>query len=186
MNNTLIFVRHAKTKVDKTVPIEDWVLTEDGEKCAQELVNNNELFSADVFISSDEEKAYLTIKPLADKLGKEIIRIAELGEIQRPNSEKLTSREYEEMKTKIFTDLDYTSGDWETANHALTRFGAAVAKIDSQYSEKKIVICAHGTVMTLYFAKLTGKMDQLFDRWGNLEFGKVGIVKNGKVVKDIV
>jgi len=186
MNNEIAFIRHAKTKVDKGIPIEDWVLTEDGEKCAIELAKNKHLQATQVFISSEESKAYLTIEPLAEKLGRKIVKIKELGEIARPNSEKLTSEEYGEMKIKIFKDLDYTEHEWETANHALNRFKAAVEKIDKQYSNKKIVICAHGTVMTLYFAYLQGKLNDLFSRWEALEFGKVGIVKNGKVVRDIV
>lgn len=184
--STIIFVRHAKTKVDKSVPIEKWVLTEEGAKQAEQLASNKILHDIDVLISSDEDKAYLTIKPLADKLGKKIIRVPELGEIKRPNSEKLTLKEYEDMKTRIFEDLDYTAHGWETANHALKRFSDAVSKIDSQYKGKRVLICAHGTVMTLYFAKMSGKMDELFDRWHRLEFGGYGIVEEGKVLRDIV
>ena len=129
---------------------------------------------------------YLTIKPLADKLKKEIIRIEELGEIKRPNSEKLTLEEYDEMKVKIFRDLNFTDHGWETANHALNRFKEGIINIDSQYQDKNIIICAHGTVMTLYFAFLQNQMNHLFSRWEGLDFGSVGIVNNGKVIKDIV
>lgn len=186
MNNTFVFIRHAKTLVDKNVPIEDWILTDDGAKQAKDLAKSNSLDDVDIFISSDENKSYLTIKPLADKLKKDIMRVEELGEIKRPNSEKLTSQEYEDMKTKIFKDLNYTEHGWETANHALDRFRTAVEIIDEQYEGKKILICAHGTVMTLYFAYLQNKLGDLFSRWHGLEFGAQGIVKNGKVIKDIV
>jgi len=186
MNNTFVFIRHAKTLVDKNIPIQDWILTEDGEKQAQFLTQSKTFDDVDVLISSSENKAYLTIKPLAEKIGKDIIKIEELGEILRPNSEKLTSQQYEEMKTKIFKDLDYTELGWETSNHALNRFKRAIERIDQQYHGKKILICAHGTVMTLYFAFLRNKLHDLFSRWHGLEFGAYGIVKNGKVEKDIV
>ena len=138
MNNTFFFIRHAKTKVDKSVPIEDWILTSDGQRSAEDLAKTNIFDSVDILISSDEEKAYLTIKPLADKLNKKIIRVKELGEIKRPGSEKLTSEEYEEMKVKIFKDLNYTEHDWETANSALSRFRTTVENIDKEYNDKKI------------------------------------------------
>ena len=48
------------------------------------------------------------------------------------------------------------------------------------------MIVAHGTVMTLYFAYLLGKLDDIFSRWKDLGFGSWGMVQNGKVVKDIV
>jgi broad specificity phosphatase PhoE len=186
MVNTLVFLRHAKTKKDTTIPIERWVLTEDGEKAAQELANSGTFDYVDIVISSDEDKAYLTIKPIADRLKKRIIRIPELSEIKRPNSEKLPTKEYEELKTKIFDDLNYTEQGWETANHALRRFKGAVIKIDKRYKDKKILICAHGTVISLYFASLQGKLNDLFSRWKELEFSNYGIVQAGRVIKDIV
>ncbi len=186
VNNEIIFVRHAKTKLDKSIPIENWILTADGEKCAKELAKNEMFDNADILISSEEEKAFLTLEPLAKRLGKKIIKIKEFGEISRPGSEKLTSDEYEGMKIRIFQDMDFTAFGWETANHALNRFTDAVNRIDKKYEGKKIVICTHGTVMTLYFAKLAGKLDKLFERWDALDFGNYGMVENGRIVKDIV
>lgn len=186
MNNELIFIRHAKTKKDTNIPIEDWVLTEEGEKQAEQIANSGEFDNINILISSNENKAYLTIKPLADKLGKEIIKIPNLGEIKRPDSEKLPTKEYEDIKKMIFEDLNFTKYNWETANSALEIFKRAVEKIDKSYEGKKILICAHGTVMTLYFAFLQDKLNELMQRWKGLEFGAVGIVKDNKVVKDII
>ncbi len=186
MNNAFIFIRHAKTLVDKEIPIEDWILTDAGEQQAQKIAESDQYDDVDFLISSQEKKSYLTIDPLAKKLGKKIIQIQELGEIQRPGSEKITKEEYEEMKVKIFKDLDFTMYEWETANHALERFKKAVEKIDQSYEDKTIIICAHGTVMTLYFAYLQNQLDNLLSRWHGLEFGAQGIVKDGKVIKDIV
>ncbi len=186
MENTFIFVRHAKTRVDGMVPIENWILTDEGKKQAEGLAKSNIFDDVDFLISSGEDKSYLTIKPLADKLKKKVIRIKELGEIERPGSEKISKKKYEDMKVKIFKNLDYTELGWETANHALERFMKAVALLDKKYEHKRILICAHGTVMTLYFANLQNKLEDLFSRWCSLEFGAYGVVEKGKVVKDIV
>ena len=186
MDNEILFIRHGKTLVDKNVPIENWVLTDAGSEQAKELADNAKFQDADILISSKEDKAYLTIKPLADKISKEITEISELGEIARPDSEKLTLEEYEDAKKKIFEDFDFSIYGWETANHALNRFKEAVKKIDEQYNNKKIIICAHGTVMSLYFASMQDKLDELMSRWKGLEFGSCGIIKNGEVVKDII
>ncbi len=186
MNNELIFIRHAETKIDKDIPIEEWVLTETGEEQAKQIANLGEFDDADILISSNENKSYLTIKPLADKLDKEIIKIEDLGEIKRPDSEKLTSEEYKNMKTKIFQDLNFTNYGWETANHALGRFKSAVEEIDKDNENKKIVICSHGTVMTLYFAFLQNKLNRLLERWRSLRFGGYGMIKNNKVMRDII
>ena len=186
MNNELIFIRHAQTKIDKEVPIADWDLTEEGYQDSEKVKDVQEFQDIDILISSTERKAYLTIKPLAEKLEKEIIQIKDLSEISRGDAGALTKEEYNEMKVKVFQDLDFTDHGWETCNHALERFSKAVEEIDNKYENKKILISAHGTVMTLYFAKLQNKLDDLMGRWKSLGFCDYGIIKNGEVVKDIV
>ncbi|MBT4376976.1 histidine phosphatase family protein [archaeon] len=186
MENEIIFIRHAQTKMDKEIPINDWDLTEEGYIHSEKVKDIDKFQDVDVLISSNEKKAYLTIKPLADKMGKEIIKIKNLGEIERVNSEMMPTEEYKEMKVKVFQDLDFTDHGWETCNHALERFSKTVKEIDKQYENKKIIISSHGTMMTLYFAKLQGKLDDLMSRWKSLGFCDYGIIKNGEVVKDIV
>lgn len=186
MENILIFLRHAKTQIDKEIPIAEWDLSKEGYKQAESIKNINELQDVDIIISSNEKKAYLTVKPLAEKLGKGIIKVKELGEIYRGDAGALSKKEYEQMKVKIFQDLNFTDLGWETANHALNRFKEAVENINKKYNNKKILISSHGTVMTLYFVYLQDKLDNLMERWKSLEFGAYGIVKNKKVIKDIV
>ncbi len=186
MDNKLIILRHARTQIDKNVPIAKWVLSSEGALEAQKLSDSDIFGGIDVLLSSDEDKSYLTIKPIADKLGKQIERVPDIGEISRPGSEKLAKEEYEDMKKSIFVDLNYTKYGWETANHALSRFGGAIKRIDREHDGKKILVCSHGTVMTLYFAALQDKMPALFERWEKLDFGSYDIIENGNVVKDII
>jgi 2,3-bisphosphoglycerate-dependent phosphoglycerate mutase len=185
-NNELIFIRHAKTKLDKEVPIADWDLTEEGYASVEKIKNIKEFQDVDILISSEEKKAFLTIKPLAKKFSKEIIKVKDLGEIKRGNAEELTKEEYDEMKVKVFQDLEFTDYGWETCNHALERFTNAVEEIDKRYDNKKILISSHGTVMTLYFAKLQNKLNNLMERWKSLGFCDYGIIKSGEVIRDIV
>ncbi len=185
MNNTIIFFRHAETKKDKSIPVSEWVLTEEGEKNVQEVVDSCVFDDVDVIIASTETKAFQSVEPLAKKLRKDVIQIKELSEINRDSGELMSKEEYHEMKVKIFQDLDYTNFGWETCRHALNRFKKAVEEIDRKYEGKKIIIASHGTVMSLYFADLQGKLDKLMERWKGLGFCDYGIVENGKVVKDI-
>ena len=61
-NNTLIFLRHAKTKVDRTIKNSEWELTESGKQEASNLINLELLSDVDIIITSDEDKAYYTRK----------------------------------------------------------------------------------------------------------------------------
>jgi len=186
MNNKIIFLRHAKTKVDKALPIADWFLTDGGVEHAEEVSSDPIFDNVDLIFASAERKAVDTAKPIAERLNKEIIQVENLGEIKRPNAEKITLEEYKRLKSVVFSDFDKSESGWETVNHTLNRFSKAVEEIDKKYENKVILIVAHGTVMSLYFANVQGKMNELFSRWKSLGFCEWGIIENGKVVKDLV
>ncbi|MFH1456148.1 MAG: histidine phosphatase family protein [archaeon] len=186
MKNELIFLRHAETKKDKSIPVSQWVLTREGKEKSKNLTNDKYLLDVDIIITSTEKKAFQTAKHLADKLNKEIIQIKDLSELNRDKGEIMTKEEYDQMKVKIFEDLDFTDFGWETCNHALERFRKTVKEIDKKYENKKILIVAHGTVMTLYFSYLQNSLDNIFTRWKSLGFCDYGIVKDDRVIKDIV
>lgn len=186
MNNTLIFLRHGKTIQDKSKPISQWRLAETGKKTAKELAASGIFDDVDIVISSNEKKAYQTAKPFADRIGKRIIKISELSELNRDKGGLLTQENYRRMMVKIFKELDFEAYKWETSRHALRRFKHAIENIDKQYHNKKILIVIHGIVMSLYFADIQNIRENIFMRWESLAFCAWGIVKNGKIVKDVI
>lgn len=68
---------------------------------------------------------------------------------------------------------------------ALERFKTGIAKLEEENEGQTILVITHGTVLTLYFAEQTGKWERIFDRWKRLPFCAIGLVENGKVVKDL-
>jgi len=179
--NTLIFIRHGKTEIDKARSISKWVLAEQGKKEAESLISIKEFQDVALLFSSEEEKSYATIKPLADKIGKKTIKVKDLGEIRRPDAHLISSEQYEERKHNLLANLNYTEHGWEKAKNALKRFRKAVEKINKQNEGKKIIICAHGTVLTLYFSYLRNELKNIKETLG---FGSYAIVKNNKIIKD--
>jgi len=81
MSNTLYFLRYAATQLVQFKPRSKWTLSEEGVYAAEGLAGSPVFDNVDIIISSDEEKAYQTAKPLADKLGKDIMRMPELNEL---------------------------------------------------------------------------------------------------------
>ncbi len=190
MDNTIYLVRHAKTEVDPERPIRDWTLSREGEGQAKALALDKELSSADILIASSEGKAYRTILPLARKLGKEVLRFPELDELDRDRGGFIAPDAYAEAVRSCLTNPDVPyqgpSGAWESARHALTRFSAKVAEIDSSHEKKRIVVCGHGFTINLYFASLLDSLDKVHERTGQNDFCDYGIVRGGKVIRDIV
>lgn len=185
MNNTFYFLRHGRTKVDRNVPISKWVLSETGEVQAKQLVQEDVFKDVDLIFSSTEEKAYQTALPIAQSLGKEVIRLEEIVELNRDNGVFLQVEEYEKTIKQCLENSDESFNNWETATHALERFERKIEELDNQYQNKKILVVGHGFTINLYFAKLLGVLDRVYERLNANNFTCWGIIRNQKVVKDI-
>ncbi|MCK4687733.1 MAG: histidine phosphatase family protein, partial [Candidatus Lokiarchaeota archaeon] len=66
-NNIIIFLRHAETKIDENLKISKWFLTKRGKKEATNISKLDLFNDIDIIITSNEEKAYQTAFPLAEK-----------------------------------------------------------------------------------------------------------------------
>ncbi len=185
-NNTFIFLRHAETKVDSNIKISHWILTKKGKNDAFNISKLKLFDDVDIIISSNEDKAYQTAYPLSEKLHKEIIRDENLNEIIRDHGRFIKNKEEYLKNMKLCVEnRNQRFNNWETGNHALERFSKRIEEIDSKYSNKKILIAAHGGVINLYFAKILGELDKIFERMLTNTFCDYGIIQNGKVLKDI-
>lgn len=185
MSTKIIFVRHLETKKDPNLNVALWSLNEEGFKKSEELSESPLLLDAQIIYTSSEIKTVQTIKPLADKLGLPIIQNENLDEVRR-GDKFLTKEEFETEKFKQLDDLDYPAFGGETAYSALLRFEKEINKIQNENKDKTIIVVSHGTVLNLYFAKLQNNFNEIHERWGRTEFGALGILKDGKIIRDIV
>ncbi len=185
MNNTFYFLRHGKTKVDKELPISQWVLSDVGEEQARQRAQEGTFDEIDVIFSSTEEKAYQTAKPIADKLQKEIIQLEEISELNRNRGGFMEAEEYEKAVEYCLLNPEKSVNSWETAESALRRFSQKIEELDSMYENKKILVVGHGYTINMYFAKLLGKLGTVYERLNTNGFADWGVVKAGTVVRDI-
>ncbi len=185
MNNTFYFLRHGHTKLDPETPVSRWVLSDKGHRQAKKALDSGAFSDVDVCICSGEVKAFQTIKPIADFLGLEVTRYDELSELNRDASGFMDPVPYEEAVAACLQDRDVSVIGWEKANDALARFTKKVAEIDQVYEGKSILIAGHAYTINMYFASLLGQMHRVFERLHTNDFCSWGVVKNGKVVKDI-
>lgn len=185
MNNTFYFLRHAETKVDRNVPVSKWTLSETGEAQAEQLVTEGVFKDVNLIFSSTEEKAYKTALPTAESLGKEVIRLEEIVELNRDNGVFLEQEQYEKTIKQCLENPDESFNNWETASHALERFSRKISDLDKEYQNKKILVVGHGFTINMYFVKLLGIPGKVYDRLSMNNFADWGIVENQKVIKDI-
>jgi broad specificity phosphatase PhoE len=186
LNNILIFLRHAETTITNQKIVSKWILTEKGKEEADSLLKSALFEDTELIITSNEEKAFETALPLAVRLNKPIIREKKLNEINRDKGIFFATKEEYNRNIKLCMEKRNKSfNKWETANHALKRISKKVKDIEKKYTKKKILIVSHGVVINLYFAKILGCLDVVFERWLSNSFCDYGIIQDGKVLKDI-
>ena len=187
MNNEFVFLRHALTKIDSTIRAEQWELSEEGKKNIREIVQRGTFDDINVIISSAEKKAYHTAAFIAFRLNKEVTEISDFNELKRGYYYISSKEEYEKKVEKVFLNKDESIEGWESAKITLRRFLHALDYLNFHYSNKRILVVCHGINLSLYFADLMQIPDeQIFSRWKKLEFCAWGIVKDNRVIKDII
>ncbi|MBI1969840.1 histidine phosphatase family protein [Candidatus Woesearchaeota archaeon] len=186
MDNTFYLLRHAEIKIDKKLPISKWKLSMKGRKQAAALARKNIFEDIDLILSSREEKAYQTAKPLASKLRKRIMKLKAFDELHRDKGGFLEKKEFERALKFCLTHLDKSVYQWEIAKHGLKCFENGIKRIDRKYRGKNILLVSHGIVINLYFAKLLNKLNRVYERTAKTTFCDYGMVKNKRVIQDIV
>ncbi len=121
----IIFLRHAETEKDPSINPKLWGLSREGEDNAKKLLEVPELMKADKIYSSSEKKAFLTVKPIADALSKEVEQLSFFDEVKR-GDKFLSKEDFEKEKLLQLEDIDYHAFNGESGREALSRFKEGV------------------------------------------------------------
>ena len=183
--NTFIFLRHAETSHDSKTNAADWVLSEEGYEKSLKLVEDETFKNIDLIFTSTEVKAVLTVKPLSKFYNLEITKMPEFDEVRRSDI-FLSDEDFKANKIKQLEDLNFPAFGGETVNEALKRFTSGINIINDNFTDKKILVVSHGTILTAYFGKVLGDYSNLSERWKKTGFCSYGIIKNNEIVQDII
>jgi broad specificity phosphatase PhoE len=186
MSNEIVFLRHAETLRDKSIPTSKWRLSNEGYMQRKGIHAILNLHHFDIVISSAESKAYDTAKIFERIIHSRIIRNPMFNELNRDNGPFLSNEEYSNAVQSIMNDHSLSIHGWETIESAMKRFNEGVEKLNQRYQSKKLLLVSHGIVLTMYFSSLLNCLNESFDRWKRLHFCSYGITKNGVIIKDIV
>jgi len=184
-DTTLIFLRHAETEKDPLANASTWDLSEDGRRQAKEIAGIPIMNSVDAIYVSEERKTALTAEPIERKIGKEIQPMYFFNEVRR-GDKFLSGDDFKLEKARQLSDLSFEVFDGESGLEALNRFKKGISMVMEKNDGATVIIVTHGTILNIYFADLLGVLEELPDRWRKTSFCAYGIVKNGRVVKDIV
>ena len=186
MSNSLYFLRHAESVIDLKKPSRDWGITEDGKSRARELARSDVFKSFDGIVHSSENKAIQTADAFAEELDVELYEIPGLDELNREYKEILSNQDYRTRVRDALTYWDQNVPHWESAADGLTRFADAVKKINIMFYSMNVLVISHGIVLTLYFSRLKGFESIAYERWAQLKFLSWGLVRNDRLLIDII
>lgn len=185
MKNKYVFLRHAETIKDPDVHPKDWLLTSDALEYLNTYISNGDFSAVTRIYSSTEPKAIATGKPISEYLNLKINEMEEFVEVKR-EKKFLTDEEFLLQKKREVENLESVENGIESGADALRRFENGISILEKIHEGETVLIISHGTVMTIYFAKLLGQLNKTFERWQKIKFCALGSVHNYKVMKDII
>jgi broad specificity phosphatase PhoE len=162
----LILVRHSLPEIIPTLPARRWSLSEAGRRRCRPLADRLADYAPDVIVTSDEPKAVETGRIVASALGKPLKTAQGLHEHDRSNVAYGSTEWFEAAVARFFAEPGRLVFGNETADQAHGRFSGAVARVLEEHPKQNVVIVSHGTVMTLFVARMAGL--EPFPFWNGL------------------
>ena len=180
----LVLVRHSKPEIEPDKPASSWKLGEVGRHRSGLLAARLRGFNPQVIWTSTEPKAVETAEIVAKAFGVQARTVAGLEEHDRSNVPFFETRdEFERAVEHFFREPDRLVLGTETAEQALARFTFALDQIISSGHADSVVV-THGTVMTLYAARVAGVRQMCFwRRLGTPSLCCTGAARDGHAVR---
>ena len=160
----IILVRHGLSEANKAHKFgkPDTPLAPEGHEQAEAMAKRLAGLEIDAIYSSDMRRAIDTAKPLAKRLGKEIIIDKRLGEVSfgiwegKPNDElaKITGKNSWELLDSY--DYDFNQWDGENAKEVEERVRSFLDDLKKEKSALVLIVCHGGIVRWLHFL-ITGE-----------------------------
>jgi broad specificity phosphatase PhoE len=160
----LILIRHAEPEIVPDRPASQWGLSAAGRLCCQRLADRLKAYALDAILSSTENKAIETGQIIAQSLDKPFGTAEGLHEHDRSNVTRFETRAlFQEQIAAFFREPERLVFGTESADEAYTRFSRSLLNLTAQHPGQKLAVVTHGTVLTLFVARLGG-LDP-FDFW---------------------
>ena len=162
----LILIRHSISRQDARVSAHHWSLTEEGRARCAALAQRIQPYQPAVILSSEEPKAVQTAQAVAEILKLPTELETGLHEQLRETEPYRTQAEFEARIRKLLENLSQLVFGEETGDAACQRFQVAIDVILSRHPNQNVAAVTHGTVMTLFLARVA-QVDS-FAFWQNL------------------
>ncbi len=152
----LILIKHAMPVIDPARSAPEWVLSEEGRAQSLRLAERLTPYNPEVIVSSDEPKAQETARIVAERLNLALQIAPGLHEHDRQGVPYVDKAQFHATVLNFFANPSKLVFGRETADEACERFHKALQASVGQYQAENVVVVSHGTVISLFVAKMTG------------------------------
>ncbi|MEZ2221317.1 histidine phosphatase family protein [Rhizobium sp. RCC_161_2] len=153
-----LYITHPQVRIDPTVPVPEWGLSEIGAARAQLAATRPWAGKLGLIVSSAERKAIETAEALATASGAAVEIIEATHENDRSATGFLVPPEFEKAADWFFAHPHESFKGWERAIDAQTRIVSEVEAVLSRHDPRvPIAFVGHGGVGTLLKCHLEGK-----------------------------
>jgi broad specificity phosphatase PhoE len=187
MTKHLILVKHSVPEIQQDRPANTWKLSEQGRLRAHRLAEELADFAPEMIVASREPKAKETADIVARHLRLNVQITPDLHEHDRSNVPYLSHDAFQTSIYEFFQRPDQLAFGRETADQAYTRFYQAVHSLLVENKNKTIIMVTHGTVLSLFVARLTGSSAlELWNRLGLPSFVAMDLGSSTVIVRDTI
>jgi broad specificity phosphatase PhoE len=186
VSNSIYLLRHAEPKIDRRKAARNWNLTKAGILNSTDLAKSHVFSKIEEILHSSENKAKQTADCIANEIGVDTHELDEFDELKRNHRGFLSKEEYTARVRDILVNWEQSVLDWESGENALSRVIDGIRRTNIMFHNKNILVISHGLVLTLYFSFLTNFQKIAYERWLQLEFLSWGLVRDDRVLIDIV
>lgn len=151
MADVLRYLSHPQVRVDPTVPVPEWGLSDIGRSRTEQASHTASLEAIVTIVSSSEQKAIETAEILALPLDLPVLQRPHTHENDRSATGFLTPDIFEETANRFFENPLQSIDGWERAVDAQSRIVAEVMSAIQQHVSGDLLIVGHGGVGTLLY-----------------------------------
>jgi len=152
----LILIRHSLPAITGEEPASRWQLSEEGRRRCERLAELLAAHHPSAIVTSTEPKAIETGQIVGERLGIPIEAAPNLHEHERPGTGLDTPEQFRSKVGRLLENPGDLVFGAETGDEARERFSAAVDDAMRRHPAGNVVIVTHGTVMTLFVARVAG------------------------------
>ena len=187
MTKYLILVKHSVPEIDESRPARTWQLSKEGQLRAHQLALELQAYAPEVIFSSEEPKARETAEILARHFRLDCNTVPDLHEHDRSDVAYLPHDAFQASVREFFKHPEQRVFGSETADAAHGRFYRAVHSVLNEHRNETILIVSHGTVISLFVARLTGSSDlELWSKLGMPSFVALDLSSSTVIVRSTI